>query len=438
MNRLVHPRFMHLVSLLLALLFSFVAVQAQTTTFTYLVNAATQFNLNGNRVLSSPAENLFVGLGAGNQNTPGLRNAFFGQNAGSSITTGFDNSFFGRQAGLNNNVGILNSFFGSEAGAVNQTGSRNTFGGAGAGRSNNTGGSNSFFGQPVGTMNTTGSANSFFGASAGEVNTTGSLNTFSGAGSGDNNTMGNSNSYFGRAAGRGNSTGSKNTSVGDAARFGADNLTNATAIGADAVVSANNALVLGSISGVNGATSDTAVGIGTTTPSGNLDVVSASTAQINGTAHNSIALFLGQRADGTRAAETAVSAGSLAIFGARGHQGQGFSGIRAAMQMFASENFSSSANGTEITFENPANGTTSRVERMRIAQNGNIGIGTNAPPIPLTVQTPTNAFGIGHTDGNVQLSTAMVTTGGTSVANFGTASNHQLQFTTNNTPRMAD
>jgi hypothetical protein len=38
-------------------------------------------------------------------------------------------------------------------------------------------------------------------------------------------------------------------------------LTNATAIGANAVVSANNALVLGSINGVNGATASTNVGI---------------------------------------------------------------------------------------------------------------------------------------------------------------------------------
>ncbi len=240
-----------------------------------LVNAATQFNLNGNRVLSSPAENLFVGIGAGNPNSPGLRNAFFGQNAGSSITTGADNSFFGRQTGLTNSTGILNSFFGTEAGPSNQTGSRNTFVGARAGLANNTGGSNSFFGQPVGTANTTGSANSFFGASAGELNTSGNLNTFMGAAAGDANTTGDRNSYFGRAAGRGNATGSKNTIIGDSARFGADNLSNATAVGADAVVSESNALVLGSINGVNNATADTNVGIGTTSPLRRLHVAAS-------------------------------------------------------------------------------------------------------------------------------------------------------------------
>jgi len=47
---------------------------------------------------------------------------------------------------------------------------------------------------------------------------------------------------------------------------------NATAIGANAEVDANNALVLGSINGVNGATASTKVGIGTTTPSNVLTI----------------------------------------------------------------------------------------------------------------------------------------------------------------------
>ena len=45
-----------------------------------------------------------------------------------------------------------------------------------------------------------------------------------------------------------------------------NSLNNATAIGANAEVTASNALVLGSINGVNGATANTNVGIGTTSP----------------------------------------------------------------------------------------------------------------------------------------------------------------------------
>jgi hypothetical protein len=44
-------------------------------------------------------------------------------------------------------------------------------------------------------------------------------------------------------------------------------LSNATAIGSKALVAASNALVLGSINGVNGAAASTKVGIGTTAPS---------------------------------------------------------------------------------------------------------------------------------------------------------------------------
>ena len=71
----------------------------------------------------------------------------------------------------------------------------------------------------------------------------------------------------------GNTIGSNNSAFGDGAGFSANNLTNATAIGANAQVSQSNSLVLGSINGFNGATADTNVGIGTTTPTKRLHVV---------------------------------------------------------------------------------------------------------------------------------------------------------------------
>src|SRR3989449_3438098 len=60
-----------------------------------IVNATTQFNLNGNRILSNPGfENLFAGAGAGAANT-GSSNAFFGVLAGASNTSGVQNTFVG-------------------------------------------------------------------------------------------------------------------------------------------------------------------------------------------------------------------------------------------------------------------------------------------------------------------------------------------------------
>jgi hypothetical protein len=113
------------------------------------------------------------------------------------------------------------------------------------------GGSNSFFGRAAGYANTTGGSNSFFGREAGYANTTG-----------------NYNSFFGRYAGQSNTEENDNTLVGYTADLdGTTNLvTNATAIGARAYVAQSNSLVLGSIAGVNGATANVNVGIGTPAP----------------------------------------------------------------------------------------------------------------------------------------------------------------------------
>lgn len=79
---------------------------------------------------------------------------------------------------------------------------------------------------------------------------------------------------FGAETGSANSNGSGNTFVGYNAQgnIGGNNLTNAAAVGANAAVQQSNSLVLGSINGVNNATADTRVGIGTTTPKAKLDV----------------------------------------------------------------------------------------------------------------------------------------------------------------------
>jgi len=113
---------------------------------------------------------------------------------------------------------------------------------------------------------------SFFGASAGVSNSTGGSNSFFGTDTGSYNN-GDGNSFFGRMAGDTNTTGSNNTIIGNQADVDSNNLTNATAIGARALVSESNSLVLGSINGVNLATADTSVGIGTTAPNYPLTVL---------------------------------------------------------------------------------------------------------------------------------------------------------------------
>jgi hypothetical protein len=194
-----------------------------------IVNAATQYNIGGSRVLSNAGSfNLFAGVGAGQNNTTGSNNSFFGFEAGRDNTDGGTNSFFGFQAGSANTTGDRNSFFGFLAGTSNTTGRQNAFFGESAGRENTTGGANSFFGRQAGIVNTTGQENSFFGFEAGENNTTGS-----------------GNSFFGLNAGNGNVTGTNLTMIGLWSDVLADGLDHATAIGADAKVLFSNFIVLG-------------------------------------------------------------------------------------------------------------------------------------------------------------------------------------------------
>jgi hypothetical protein len=125
-----------------------------------------------------------------------------------------------------------------------------------------------------GANTSSGSLNAFVGFEAGNGNTTGSNNVFVGTRTGEFDTTGGNNTFIGTGSGRANSNGSNNTFVGYNAQgnVGGNNLTNVTAIGANAVVMQSNSIVLGSINGVNSATTDTRVGIGTTAPKAKLDV----------------------------------------------------------------------------------------------------------------------------------------------------------------------
>ena len=245
-----------------------------------IFNAATQYDIGGNRILSSSNfntflgfsagavttghSNTFVGGAAGLKNTSGIFNSFFGFAAGNENLVGHSNAFFGNQAGQLNTSASNNSYFGRDAGSRNQTGSdnsifgsgagfenlanRNSFFGASAGRSNTTGTLNAFFGYRAGWGNIVGSNNSFFGEQAGAASNA-SGNTFIGRLSGLNTTTGGSNTAVGQASLTGNITGTLNSALGHGANVGSDNLTHATAIGAFAVVSSSNTIALGRAGG---------------------------------------------------------------------------------------------------------------------------------------------------------------------------------------------
>jgi hypothetical protein len=159
------------------------------------INASTQYNIGGSRVLSAVGTgNLFVGIGTG----PAI-----------------------------------------------PSGSQNTFIGNGVGANSITASSNTFVGAIAGELNVSGFSNTFLGAGAGADNTEGDDNTFVGTLAGSNNTAGDNNTFIGRNAANNNQTGFSNTIIGANATVGQNNLSYATAIGAEAIVSLSNSVVLG-------------------------------------------------------------------------------------------------------------------------------------------------------------------------------------------------
>ncbi|MGA8502586.1 MAG: hypothetical protein WB683_13625 [Candidatus Sulfotelmatobacter sp.] len=148
-----------------------------------------------------------------------------------------------------------------------------------AGNSTMTGGSNTATGYQALASNTTGGVNVAIGMRALGSNNTGAYNVAVGHEALSKSTSGFANTGIGNAAGGtvdGSAlTGKNNTALGTGAAFSTGSLTNATAIGANAEVAESNALVLGSINGVNGQTVSANVGIGTTAPAYALDVQSS-------------------------------------------------------------------------------------------------------------------------------------------------------------------
>ena len=212
---------------------------AQPLDVTGRVNSTESYDIDGNRFLwNGPA---------------GTNNTFVG-NTGNTATTGDFNTFVGSRAGVNNASGAYNTFIGYQAGFTTTTGQFNIAIGSNAGLLMN-GFSNVIMGWSAGSTLGAATGNTMIGHNAGSATTTGSLNTF-----------------FGHTSGQANTIGINNTALGQNADFGANNLTNATAIGTNAQVNQSNAIVLGSINGVNGAAATVNVGIGTTTPSVRLDV----------------------------------------------------------------------------------------------------------------------------------------------------------------------
>jgi hypothetical protein len=275
------------------------------------------------------------------------------------------------------NTGTSNTAAGYMALNHNTTGSENTASGYGSLYWNTTGYDNTASGVNAMIGNTTGYYNASVGASALFSNSSGYKNTAVGVSSLSSATVGHDNAALGFFAGL-NATGSYNTFIGSQSDANTG-LTNATAIGYKAYVTQSNSLVLGSINGIQGATADTNVGIGTTAPVARLQVNGGETRLQNGNGSYSHFNYAGTSVNYIRGA-TYFDAGNVGI---------GTAAPAARLHVSGGEMRVSNGNGTATHFNyvgasvNYLRGTTYFDNAPVYFTGGNIGIGTTTPAYPL-------------------------------------------------------
>ena len=238
--------------------------------------------------------------------------------------------------------GSYGSYFGYYAGQAN-TASYNTFLGYQSGYTNTSGTQNVFVGHRSGYYSTTGSYNIFNGVNSGHYNTSGSNNAFVGGYSGFYNTTGYNNTFLGRSAGYNNTTGAGNVFIGYNAGY--YNTTGSNKLYIDNS-STTSPLIYGDFSS-NIVTVNGALGIGTTSPTAKLEVVSTGS------------IGSGDGIDWSNAAIRVSQQGYL--LGCDGNQ------ITANKELFINSETS------HITFQTDG-GTT----RMSIKSTGQVGIGLSA------------------------------------------------------------
>ena len=213
--------------------------------------------------------NTAVGVGALNSNSTGNENCAYGFKALVSPIASSRNSAFGYGAMAGSSSGDDNVAIGHLS-QINATGSQNVSVGNGT-LSNTVGGQNVATGEQSMPYNINGSANTASGYASLASNTDGNGNSAFGAKALDHNQNGMQNSAVGVKALDVNIDGNYNSALGAYADVMNPNQANSTAIGWDAKVGCDDAIVLGSLTGVGGA--GTNVGIGTNCPTEKLEVI---------------------------------------------------------------------------------------------------------------------------------------------------------------------
>ena len=145
---------------------------------------------------------------------------------------------------------------------------------------------------------------------------------------------------------------------------------------------------VGSDSGLFWDNANKRVGVGTVSPTGSIECAMNNDVFIYASAYGAgnTGTFIGKQAGGTLGSPTQTILNDIpAQFGLIGYGATHFSGIQAAINMAAAENWTDSAQGTYITLETTPKLSTTRGVAMRIDSTGYVGIGTVSPAVPLDV-----------------------------------------------------
>lgn len=175
------------------------------------------------------------------------------------------------------------------------------------------------------------------------------------------------------------------------------------------------------------------VGIGTTAPSGTLHVVQPNAAVAGRfdfySATNPLSMFRGNGSPSAiTKALTGDQLGGLAGFGA--NDATGFnSGPSARIRFLSTEDQTNTSRGADIVFETVVTGAQSIAERMRLLNNGYVGIGTTSPATALDVNgTATATLFSGSGASLTSLNATNLSSGTVATARLGTGTANSTTF----------
>lgn len=342
--------------------------------------AANSWGLNGNAG-TDPAVNFIGTTGTGEHlvfKTAGSKSGLI-----MDSTSGQGNTALGSRA-LNLNANNYNSTY------------YNTAFGSGA-LASNTGNNNTAVGTDAASTVTSGNYNTAVGRGSFNHSTTGSYNTALGYSTLSGNTIGNKNVGIGNSAGSNITTGNNNIIIGtdqsaisptDSNQLNIGGAIFGTGLGGNANAPAGN------------------IGLGTALPQSRLHIVGDGGAgddiTINSGSNSatSSGLYAFSRSRGSYTIPTAVTDGDWLGSGSyQGYDGTSYQG-GARIAALVNGTVSSGNVPTDLFF---STGSTTIDERMRIASNGNIGIGITSPSQKMDIDGTARLRNIPSSGGTVML-----------------------------------